>query len=72
MPAARARTLHPETVRRLAADMIANGLREPVVVRAKGRRFTLVEGLHRLAAAKWLEWREIEALVLPPAEATGG
>lgn len=69
VPAARRRVLHPETVRALAKDILAHGLKEPVAVRAKGRRFQLVEGLHRLEAVKWLEGETIDAVVLAPEEA---
>jgi sulfiredoxin len=69
VPAGRRRVLHPETVRALAGDILRNGLKEPIIVRAKGRRFQLVEGLHRLEAMKWLERETVDAVILPPAEA---
>lgn len=54
VPAARRKTLHPETVRTLAEDIVENGQTTPIQVRHDGKRFVLVEGLHRLEALKWL------------------
>lgn len=54
VPAARRKTLHPETVRLLAEDILENGQKTPIQVRFDGKRHILVEGLHRLEAAKWL------------------
>jgi ParB-like chromosome segregation protein Spo0J len=54
VPAARRKTLHPETVRKLAEDILENGLKSPIMVRHDGKRPILVEGLHRLEACKWL------------------
>lgn len=64
VPAARRPTLHPETVRTLAEDILENGLKTPIQVRADGARFVLVEGLHRLEAAKWLGETEIDAYLV--------
>jgi sulfiredoxin len=54
VPAARRSTLKPETVREIAESMLANGQQTPILVRADGARYVLVEGLHRLEAAKAL------------------
>ena len=55
VPTARRKTLHPETVRLLAEDILENGLKTPIQVRNDdGKRFVLVEGLHRLEACKAL------------------
>ncbi|MBA3446198.1 MAG: ParB N-terminal domain-containing protein [Pseudaminobacter sp.] len=54
VPTARRKTLHPETVRLLAEDILENGQKTPIQVRFDGKRHVLVEGLHRLEAAKWL------------------
>ena len=51
VPTARRKTLHPETVRTLAEDILENGLKTPIQVRHDGKRHVLVEGLHRLEAA---------------------
>lgn len=64
VPTARRSTLHPETVRVLAEDILENGLKTPIQVRVDGARFVLVEGLHRLEAAKWLGEREIDAYLV--------
>ena len=54
VPTARRKTLHPETVRLLAEDIMENGMKTPIQVRKDVNRYVLVEGLHRLEAAKWL------------------
>jgi ParB-like chromosome segregation protein Spo0J len=64
VPTARRKTLHPETVRVLAEDILENGLRIPIQVRADGNRHVLVEGLHRLEAAKWLGETAIDAYLV--------
>ena len=64
VPTARRKTLHPETVRLLAEDMLENGLKIPILVRHDGKRHILVEGLHRLEAAKWLGETEINAYLV--------
>jgi ParB-like chromosome segregation protein Spo0J len=64
VPTARRQTLHPETVRVLAEDILENGLKTPIQVRADGARFVLVEGLHRLEAAKWLGETVINAYLV--------
>lgn len=61
VPTARRKTLHPETVRTLAEDIVDNGLKTPIQVRHDGDRFVLVEGLHRLEAVKWLGEKTIKA-----------
>jgi hypothetical protein len=64
VPAARRKTLHPETVRHLAEDILENGMKMPIQVRHDGKRHVLVEGLHRLEAAKWLGEKEIDAYLV--------
>lgn len=64
VPAARRKTLHPETVRLLAEDILENGLKTPIQVRADTNRYVLVEGLHRLEAAKWLGETTIDAYLV--------
>ena len=54
VPAARRKTLDQSRVDEIAASMLANGQRTPILVRPDGARFVLVEGLHRLEAAKAL------------------
>jgi ParB-like chromosome segregation protein Spo0J len=64
VPTARRKTLHPETVRLLAEDILENGMKMPIQVRVDGDRHVLVEGLHRLEAAKWLGETSIDAYLV--------
>jgi sulfiredoxin len=41
-------------VNEIAASILEKGQQTPILVRADGARFVLVEGLHRLEAAKAL------------------
>jgi sulfiredoxin len=54
VPMGRRGTLKPELVREIAESMLAIGQQTPILVRRDGERFVLVEGLHRLEAAKAL------------------
>jgi len=54
VPVKRRATLEPARVSELAASILANGLLTPILVRPDGERYVLVEGLHRLEAAKSL------------------
>ena len=64
VPTARRKTLHPETVRMLAEDILENGMKVPIQVRLDGERHVLIEGLHRLEAAKWLGETHIDAYLV--------
>lgn len=64
VPTARRKTLHPETVRTLAEDILENGMKMPIQVRFDGKRHVLIEGLHRLEAAKWLGETAIDAYLV--------
>ncbi len=64
VPTARKKTLHPETVRVLAEDILENGLKAPIRVRHDGKRYILVEGLHRMEAARWLGESDIDAYLV--------
>lgn len=64
VPAARRKTLHPETARLLAEDILENGMKMPIQVRHDGKRYILVEGLHRLEAAKFLGETDIDAYLV--------
>jgi ParB-like chromosome segregation protein Spo0J len=64
VPTARRKTLHPETARALAEDIVENGLKTPIQVRVDGARYVLVEGLHRLEAVKWLGEATIDAYLV--------
>jgi sulfiredoxin len=54
VPTARRKTLDLKRVDAIAHSMLAEGQQTPILVRADGARFVLVEGLHRLEAAKAL------------------
>lgn len=64
VPTARKETLHPETVRLLAENILENGMKTPIQVRKDDKRYVLVEGLHRLEAARWLGEAEIDAYLV--------
>jgi sulfiredoxin len=54
VPIKRRATLEQRRVDEIAASMLDRGQQTPILVRADGERFVLVEGLHRLEAAKAL------------------
>jgi sulfiredoxin len=54
VPVKRRSTLDRRRVDAIAESMLANGQQTPILVRKDGTRFVLVEGLHRLEAAKAL------------------
>jgi sulfiredoxin len=54
VPVKRRETLEQTRVDEIAASMLDQGQKTPILVRADGARFVLVEGLHRLEAAKAL------------------
>ncbi len=54
VPVKRRDTLEQKRVDEIAASMLDNGQQTPILVRQDGARFVLVEGLHRLEAAKAL------------------
>ncbi len=54
VPVKRRATLEQKRVDEIAASMLENGQQTPILVRQDGARFVLVEGLHRLEAAKAL------------------
>ena len=57
-------TLEPKRVDEIAASILDKGLQAPILVRADGARFVLVEGLHRLEAAKALGEKTIVAFLV--------
>jgi sulfiredoxin len=59
VPVKRRATLDPKRVHEIAESMLKDGQQTPILVRADGARFVLVEGLHRLEAAKALGERTI-------------
>ncbi len=54
VPIERRKTLDPARVAAIAESMLKDGQQTPIKVRADGERFVLIEGLHRLEAAKAL------------------
>jgi len=54
VPTERRKTLDLKRVDDIANSMLENGQQTPILVREDGARFVLVEGLHRLEAAKAL------------------
>jgi sulfiredoxin len=54
VPTKRRATLKPEHVLEIAQSMLDKGQETPILVRLDGARYVLVEGLHRLEAAKAL------------------
>jgi sulfiredoxin len=54
VPVKRRATLDQKRVDEIAASMLDKGQETPILVRTDGARFVLVEGLHRLEAAKAL------------------
>jgi uncharacterized protein len=54
VPVKRRETLDQAKVDALAESILAEGLKTPIQVREDGKRFVLMEGLHRLEAAKAL------------------
>ena len=54
VPVKRRATLDQKRVDEIATSMLDKGQEAPILVREDGTRFVLVEGLHRLEAAKAL------------------
>jgi sulfiredoxin len=64
VPIKRRATLEQKRVHEIAAGILDKGLRTPILVRADGARFVLVEGLHRLEAAKALGEKTIVSFLV--------
>lgn len=64
VPTARRKTLDPAKVSAIADDWLANGQKTPIQVREDGDRFVLIEGLHRLEAAKVLGEKTIVGILV--------
>jgi ParB family chromosome partitioning protein len=64
VPPRRLRVLRPGVVAQLADSMKAQGQLQPIVLRpSEATGYYLVAGMHRLAAAKTLQWESVR----PPA-----
>ncbi len=59
VPIQRRTTLKPDIVQEIAQSIMEVGQQVPILVRADGRRFVLVHGLHRLEACKALGEKSI-------------
>ena len=68
VPVKRRATLDQRRVDEIAASMLDKGLQTPILVRADGARFVLVEGLHRSEAAKALGEKNYRRLPCQRAE----
>ena len=64
VPVKRRQTLDPKKVDAIAQSMLAIGQEAPILVRADGGRFVLVEGLHRLEACRALGEQTIFAYLV--------
>lgn len=64
VPTARRKTLRDDSVRQLAEDILENGMKTPIQVRKDVGRYVLVEGLHRLEAARLLGETAIDSYLV--------
>ncbi len=64
VPTKRRATIDPKKVETIAESMLASGQLTPIMVRADGKRFVLVEGLHRLEACKALGETKISGILV--------
>ena len=64
VPVKRRASLDQKRVDEIAASMLDSGQQTPILVRADGTRFVLVEGLHRLEAARALGEKTILGFVV--------
>jgi sulfiredoxin len=64
VPLKRRATLNPETVKEIAESMLQTGQQTPILLRQDGKRFVLVEGLHRLEACKALGEETIQGYLV--------
>lgn len=64
IPVDRRKTLDPAKVEELAASIMEEGQRSAICVRHDGKRYILVEGLHRLEACRALGETKITAMLV--------
>ncbi len=64
VPVKRKASLKAETVNALAESIMEEGQKVPINVRHDGKRYVLVEGLHRLEACKALGEETITAVLV--------
>jgi sulfiredoxin len=72
VPVKRRATLVQKRMDEIAASMLDVGQQTPILVRADGARFVLVEGLHRLEAVKALRRENHHRLPRRSAQALNG
>ena len=58
------KTLDTAVVDEIAESMLEEGQLTPILVRADGERYVLIEGLHRLEACKALGEETVEGMVV--------
>jgi ParB-like chromosome segregation protein Spo0J len=64
VPMSKQKTLNAAKVEEIATSMLESGQKTPILVRADGARYVLVEGLHRLEAAKAIGETTIVCMVV--------
>ncbi len=64
IPQERRKLLDEGKARILAEDILENGMKLPIMVRFDGKRHIIVEGLHRLEAARILGEKTISAYLV--------
>ncbi len=64
VPVDRRKTLNEATVAELADSILEDGQRQAIYVRHDGKRYILVEGLHRMEACKSLGETEIRVMLV--------
>jgi ParB-like chromosome segregation protein Spo0J len=64
IPTERRKTLDPSKAAQLAEEILEEGLKIPIQVRFDGKRLVLIEGLHRLEAARLLGETTIAAYLV--------
>ena len=64
VPVKRRATLDQKRVNEIAASILEKGQQTPILVRADGARFVLVEGLHRLETAKVLGEKTVHCFLV--------
>ena len=69
VPVKRRATRDQKRVNEIAASILEEGQQTPILVRADGARFVLVEGLHRLEAAKALGEKTVVCFLAERAKA---
>lgn len=64
IPTERRKTLDASKAAEMAEDMLEHGLKIPIQVRFDGKRHVLIEGLHRMEAARLLGETTIAAYLV--------